>query len=74
MFSRRARQYIVAYHALAQQKKSNSIDASKNTVMSVSLIENVMKIFKTHRSASDFDFAFTKSVVDTMFKIKQHQQ
>jgi hypothetical protein len=49
MFSRRAREYMVAYHAL---------------------IEKIVKLFKTHRSAADFDCGFVAGIVNTMKGLK----
>ena len=64
-FSRRAREYIVAYHLLSQGG-SNS-DASAANLRSFSdvpvKVEKLLKEFKTHRSASDFAKGFITSVM-----------
>ncbi|KAL7532560.1 hypothetical protein ACHAWF_008635 [Thalassiosira exigua] len=63
MFSRRARRYILAYHAL----EAHNHELTKSEMaMSASLIEKVVKKFKTHRSAADFDAGFINSIVNSM--------
>jgi hypothetical protein len=59
--SRRARAHICAYYCI--ENKEQSGDDHDNTVMSLSLIEALMKDFKTHRSAIDFDAAFLKAEI-----------
>jgi len=66
-FSRRARQYILAYQALhsleeneEQQPSTTSGDAHQITPMK---IESLVKDFKTHRCALDFDKGFIKTVI-----------
>jgi len=70
-FSRRARQYILAYHALNLQqlqqvsgKDDNIISMLQNEAqITPAKIEHMVKEFKTHRCAMDFDGAFIKSVM-----------
>jgi hypothetical protein len=38
----------------------------KNPLMSAYLIEKIVKQYKTHRSAADFDSGFVDKVVDAM--------
>ena len=74
-FARRARSYIIAYLALSNVKKNGSLvegsteegDALEgHPKMSVSLIEKIVKIYKTHRNIVDQELAFIKSVIDEM--------
>jgi hypothetical protein len=60
--SRRARAYICAYFALHESKK-NGDDAP---LLTLPLIERLVKAFKTHRAAVDFDAGFVKSVVPSV--------
>ncbi len=59
--SRRARAYVCAYYALHQQTQQNN----DNNVPSLTLplIERLVKAFKTHRAAVDFDTGFVNSFV-----------
>ena len=79
MFSRRAREYMVAYHSLDNQPKSdpksektkenttkNNPHTNNNPLMSAYLIEKIIKQYKTHRSAADFDSGFVNKVVNEM--------
>ena len=52
----------MAYHALAQQLPDNPPE------MSLSLIEKLVKVYKTHRSAADFDNGFIRSCVAAMHR------
>ena len=65
-FSRRARAYIVAYKYLDDKEQDNNTPA-----ISAYLIEKVVKKFKTHRCASDFDGCFIDEVVREM---RQHNK
>jgi hypothetical protein len=56
--SRRARAYICAYYYV-ENKMSGQVDA-ENSLLSLPCIEALMKEFKTHRSAIDFDSIFIK--------------
>ena len=66
-FSKRARDYIVAYHLLTNKK-----DDVMNFVMNsgndndpvVVKVEKMQKEYKTHRCAMDFDTKFIDSVVE----------
>jgi hypothetical protein len=59
--SRRARAYVCAYYALHQRTQQNN----DNNVPSLTLplIERLVKAFKTHREAVDFDTGFVNSFV-----------
>jgi len=71
-FSRRARQYTMAYYALqlhqenAQQQEQwfdyDNRPPHRDQLSAVK-IESMFKEFKTHRSAIDFDSQFIKSVI-----------
>jgi hypothetical protein len=56
-FSRRARQYICAHHALHEQQHSSNDSTSKSKI-TAPLIEKLVKQFKTHQAAIDFDNRF----------------
>ena len=51
--SKRARAYICAYYILHQRQQQ----------VDLPLIDRLMKIFKTHRAALDFDAGFVESVI-----------
>ena len=53
--SRRARAYISAYYSLYESKRNGDDDTP---VLTLPLIEGVVKAFKTHRAAIDFDAGF----------------
>ena len=68
-FSRRARRYILGYHALWQMKQgiiTQGHDSEELNSESLAIIpaklEQMVKKFKTHRCAMDFDHSFCKSV------------
>ena len=59
--SKQARAYICAYFILHQRQQNN-----KNALtLTLPLIDHLMKIFKTHQAAMDFDAGFVQSVVPT---------
>jgi hypothetical protein len=60
-FSRRARQYICAYHALHEQQQSSKDAATEE--ITAPLIEKLVKKFKTHRAVIDFDNKFVTATV-----------
>ena len=66
MFSRRARQYMVAYYSLDNLKDEEAETNTTNPLMSAYLIERVVKQYKTHRSAADFDSGYVNKVVNAM--------
>jgi hypothetical protein len=63
LFSQRARAYMLAYQMLREQKEQElslaEVDV-KNTSCPVN-VEKILKKFKTHRCAMDFDNAFCKA-------------
>ena len=59
--SRRARAYICAYYSIYESQ--NKGDTTKLTLP---LIERVVKAFKTHRAALDFDAGFVNGFVPAM--------
>ena len=61
--SRRARSYICAYYALHQRMLLNNGDKNDTPTLTLPLIERLMKEFKTHRAAVDFDAGFVNSFV-----------
>ena len=63
-FSRRARQYIMAYKAILSRR---NLPNHQNS-MTEPLIEKVVKVFRTHRSAADFDSKFIlEAVVSSVY-------
>jgi len=69
LFSQRARAYMLAYQMLHQEEEqqvlsppgsSNDVDV-KSTSCPVN-VEKILKKFKTHRCAMDFDTAFCKAM------------
>jgi hypothetical protein len=70
MFSRQAREYMIAYHTLGNHKVDEKDETKGNThnnpLMSVYLIEKIIKQYKTHRSAADFDTGFVNNIVKGM--------
>jgi hypothetical protein len=62
--SRRARAYICAYYTLYQQgANGDAADGNTLTALSLSFIERLVKEFKTHRAAIDFDSGFVNAFV-----------
>jgi hypothetical protein len=63
LFSQRARAYMLAYQVLREEKEqglsSTEVDI-KNTSCPIN-VEKILKKFKTHRCAMDFDKAFCKA-------------
>ena len=66
-FSKRARDYIVAYHLLTNKKddvKHCAVKSENDDDRVVVKVERMRKEFKTHRCAMDFDTKFIESVVE----------
>jgi ribosomal protein L17 len=61
-FSRRARQYICAYHALHDQQQTGT-ELATDSKITAPLIEKLVKKFKTHRAVIDFDNRFVATMV-----------
>jgi hypothetical protein len=61
--SRRARLYICAYLALHQHKVHHCKD--NTPTFTLPLIEHLLKEFKTHRAAVEFDAGFVRSCVSS---------
>jgi hypothetical protein len=55
-FSKRAREYICAYHTLHKEQDETHLDP----VVTPMKIEKLVKEFKTHRCTLDFDYSFIK--------------
>ncbi len=81
LFSKRAREYMVAYSILdnnseevvglveeGRQESDNGEQVKKETKphMTAYLIEKIVKQYKSHRSAADFNAGFINGVVDKM--------
>lgn len=63
-FSRRARQYTLAYYAMQQQQQEDaSTTINEQSQLTAVKIEQMVKQFKTHRCAIDFDGAFIRAVI-----------
>ena len=53
-----------AYYTLHQQNLANNCETdNRPAALTLPLIERLMKAFKTHRAAVDFDAGFVNSVV-----------
>jgi hypothetical protein len=66
-FARRARRYIMGYHVLHQMQQNvvqgNEMTSSGKDLAIVPIkLEQMVKIFKTHRCALDFNYSFCKEV------------
>ncbi len=72
LFSKRAREYMLAYSILDKEEMGSSegvedVDEDeKKPHMTAYLIEKIVKQYKSHRSALDFDMSFIDRVVDKM--------
>ena len=77
MFSKRARQYMLAYHSIELSKVKGESGAAgesndKNKKphvkleMSAYLVEKIIKTYKSHRGATDFDSAYIDAIVNDM--------
>jgi hypothetical protein len=79
MFSRRARQYMLAYHAIDNNNNNNNepnepiaaanaqeTDDKKTTFALIESIKNYKHTYKTHRSVADSDTGYINRVVSTM--------
>jgi hypothetical protein len=77
MFSRRAREHMVACKAMdnlededGDTNEEKNGGQRRNPLMTACLIEKIVKLCKTHRSATDFDCGFVSAIVNTMKGIK----
>jgi hypothetical protein len=80
MFSKRARQYMLAYQSIetskdrskaeATEEMNNDVEKNENTQvkleMSAYLVEKIIKKYKSHRGATDFDSAYIDAIVNDM--------
>eukprot|EP00978_Attheya_sp_CCMP212_P015290 scaffold39415_cov52-Attheya_sp.AAC.1 len=71
MFSKRARQYMLAYHSieLSKEKRESAGEAESSNEkleMSAYLVEKIIKTYKSHRGATDFDSAYIGAIVNDM--------
>jgi hypothetical protein len=74
MFSRRAREHMVAYHALDNHKDDKTDECTNATQQRTNPLmtaQKIVKLFKTHRSAADFDCGFVAGIVNTMKGLKK---
>ena len=63
LFSQRARAYILSYHKIRQEQLTESSSTTDlDGAVSPVKVEKLLKRFKTHRCAMDFDSAFCKAV------------
>ena len=64
-FSKRAHEYICAYHALHQGSSSDELldTATDSNVATPVNFEKLLKDFKTHRCALDFDKGFIVALI-----------
>jgi hypothetical protein len=77
MFSRRAREHMVGCNVLDDAEEDEDGDADdsqrRNPLVTACLIEKIVEVCKSHRSAADFDCGFVTSVVNTMKGINNGQ-
>ena len=70
LFSRRARQYMLAYNAIDNDNpETMTNDTGSNDqkpAISMTMIEKIIKTYKTHRNMGDTDAGYINSVVTTM--------
>ena len=68
LFSKRAREYMLAYSILDNEEMGSleSVDDDKKPHMTAYLIEKIVKQYKSHRSAADFDAGFINKIVGKM--------
>jgi hypothetical protein len=63
LFSQRARAYIRAYHMMRQEQLTGSSSSTLDSAAASPVnVEKLLKKFKTHRCAMDFDHAFCSAV------------
>jgi hypothetical protein len=62
LFLQRARAYILAYHKIRQEKLTSLSTTDLDSTASPVNVEKLLKRFKTHRCAMDFDSSFCKAV------------
>ena len=65
LFSQRARAYMLAYQMLQEEEQGLALSLTGMDVKSTSCpvkVEKILKKFKTHRCAMDFDKAFCKKI------------
>ena len=67
-FARRARTYIITYDFIKKNNKEG------NEKMNVNIIDKVVKKFKSHRSALDFDKNFITSMKATIKSALYHSE
>ena len=70
MFSKKAREYTLAYHALHQFKQqSTTTNNSQQQIqeqMSCKMIETIAKQYKLHRSVNDSEWGYINDIVKSM--------
>jgi hypothetical protein len=69
LFSKRAREYMLAYSILDNSDEigsSEGVDDANKPHMTAYLIEKIVKQYKSHRSASDFDTGFINRIIEAM--------
>jgi hypothetical protein len=68
LFSKRAREYMLAYSILDNEEMDSSEGGgdTKKPHMTAFLIEKIVKQYKSHRSAADFDAGFINRIVEKM--------
>ena len=70
LFSKRAREYMLAYSILDNSDElgiaGDGVDEENKPHMTAYLIEKIVKQYKSHRSASDFDTGFINRTIEAM--------
>ena len=66
-FSKRARQYMLAYQAIELQTNKEILSKIDSKIKMIhSLLEKVVKVFKTHRNAAATNCKWISNVVGNM--------
>jgi hypothetical protein len=66
MFSKPACQYMLAYHSIELSKAKGESEVAGESKMSAYLVEKIIKTYKSHRGATDFDSAYIDAIVNDM--------
>lgn len=64
-FSRRAREYMLAYKIIDDDRQETEGQAQKQNSSHL-MIEKILKKYKSHRSAADFDSGYISAIVSKM--------
>ena len=61
---------MLAYHSIETSKEMSEVDvkweSNEKMEMSAYLVEKIIKTYKSHRGATDFDSAYIRAIVSDM--------